>query len=336
MNHLSEKKLSVASLQDSCGRKISYLRLSITDRCNLRCHYCVPAGGMQKLQHSGILSFVELESLAKTVIALGIEKIRITGGEPLVRPGAVEFLDRLGHLPGLRHLVLTTNGVLLPSLAADLATAGVRSLNISLDSLRPETFANIAGIQGLQRVISGIEAALKTDMMVKLNMVPMRGINDSEIFDMVKYACEHRISLRFIEYMPVYRAANWQKMVIPGAEILRRLRQQFELTPLPHLPLAGPAQYFKISDQETKVGIIAPVFDHICSDCNRIRITAAGRIRSCLFSDEEIALRPFLQEGRQQELITAFRKVIDNKPAGHKLLNSDHGFSAFPMAAVGG
>ncbi len=336
MNHLSEQNSSAAPLQDSCGRKISYLRLSITDRCNLRCHYCVPSEGIDKLQHSDILSFEELEYLARTVVGLGIEKIRITGGEPLVRSGVVDFLARLGQIPGLRHLVLTTNGVLLADLAAGLAAAGVRSLNVSLDSLKPEIFAGITRHHDLHRVVAGIDAALAAGMQVKLNMVPMRGINDNEILAMVRFACERRISLRFIEYMPVYRPADWQKMVIPGDEILNLLNEHFELQTQPRLPLAGPAKNFKIAGQETTLGIIAPVFDHICSDCNRIRVTAAGHARGCLFSDQETDLRPLLQEGRQEELIAAFRQVIGSKPEGHRLQQSEQGYSNFSMAAVGG
>lgn len=196
--------------------------------------------------------------------------------------------------------------------------------------------AGIARHQNLQQVLSGIDAASQADMQVKLNMVPMRGINDNEVFTMVKFACERGISLRFIEYMPVYRPDDWQKMVISGSEILTILQQHFELTSLPRLPLAGPAKYFKIAGQETTVGIIAPVFDHICSDCNRIRITAAGRVRGCLFSDAEIDLRPLLKEGRQQDLRATIKQVIDDKPEGNHLKQYEQGFRNFSLAAVGG
>lgn len=333
---LTHKESPVDPPSDSCGRRISYLRLSITDRCNLRCHYCMPEEGVPKLGHADILSFEELERLAEAVTGLGIEKIRITGGEPLVRKGVVGFLARIGQLPHLRHLVLTTNGVLLPELAPGLAHAGVHSLNISLDSLDAGTFACISKRPELKRVLAGIEAALAAKIQVKLNMVPMRGINDGEILRMVDFARERRISIRFIEYMPVYRPADWQARVISGEEVLTLLRDRFDLIPLPRSPLAGPAQNFRISGQETTIGLISPVYGHTCGDCNRIRVTATGRARGCLFSDGEVDLRPLLREGREEALEQAIRQVIGSKPDGHHLHDPDAGHSAFPMSRIGG
>ncbi len=336
MERHSDFRASNIKLIDSCGRKINYLRLSVTDRCNMCCHYCAPREHGEQLEQNELLSFADLESLTRSAIAAGIQKVRITGGEPLVRPGVIEFLARIRKLPGLQRLVLTTNGMLLPFFAGQLAAAGVDSLNVSLDSLNPERFKEITGVAGLGRVLAGIDAALDAGIRVKLNMVPMRGINDDEILKLLNYACERGISLRFIEYMPVYRPVNWQNRIISGTEILERLSREFDLEEQARLPLDGPAKYYRLAGKQTTVGLISPVFEHICNACNRIRITSAGRMRSCLFSDQELDLRPFLGLGQEQELICAFQKVIFDKPESHHLHQQDQGYRSFAMSAVGG
>ncbi len=336
MPRIEKTNRSVPILTDSCGRKINYLRLSITDRCNFHCHYCMPAESGHNTQVIDSLSLEELETLAQIAVDLGIEKIRITGGEPLLRPGVVDFLARLGRLPGLRHLGLTTNGVFLSSVADELKNAGVHSINVSLDSLNPHTFASITRNRSLLKVLAGIDAAIDAKIKVKINTVPMRGINDSEIFELVDYACKRKISLRFIEYMPVYKPADWQKKIILGNELLAHISKQFDLIPLPRSPLSGPAQNFQISGTETNIGIISPVFGHICGDCNRIRITANARARGCLFSDQEINLRPLLKMTDKENLITAFKTVIESKPDKHQLLDPNFEHKAFNMSTIGG
>ncbi|NIQ93783.1 MAG: radical SAM protein, partial [Desulfuromonadales bacterium] len=203
-------------LVDAHGRTINYLRLSVTDRCNLRCRYCMPAEGIAKRDHHEILTFEDLYEIAECATSLGVRKIRVTGGEPLVRKGILAFLQRLSNLPGLDELVLTTNGTLLPGMAEDLRAVGVRRLNISLDSLRPETFSSITRKDNLEDVLSGIEAARRCDLPVKVNTVVMGGVNDDEILDFVRLTLDQQISVRFIEYMPVMKTPGWQDLLIPG------------------------------------------------------------------------------------------------------------------------
>ena len=220
-------------LTDSHGRNINYLRLSVTDRCNMRCFYCMPKEGIIKKEHGTILSYEELLLIAETAIGLGIEKIRITGGEPLVRTGIVGFLERLARIPGLRHLALTTNGLLLVKMAADLYKAGVQRLNVSLDSLNPQTFSDITRGGDLKVVLAGLNAAEKAGFPPpKINCVIMRGVNDSEILDFADMTLSHGNSVRFIEYMPAVKEDGWQRYCISGEEILERIAASYALEPV--------------------------------------------------------------------------------------------------------
>ena len=233
-------------LIDSFGRKINYLRLSVTDRCNMRCRYCMPAEGVAKLCHGDILNYEELYRIARSAVALGIEKIRVTGGEPLVRKGIIEFLARLAALPGLRQLVLTTNGLCLGEMAGDLRSAGVQRLNISLDSLRPDVFARITRGGDLSRVLAGIAAAERAGFPIKINTVVMRGINDAEIVEFASLVLDKPYTIRFIEYMPAIREPNWQSYLVSGQEIMTRIAEHFELSPVIKKDLAGPAREYRI------------------------------------------------------------------------------------------
>ncbi len=323
-------------LQDSIGRTINYLRLSVTDRCNLRCRYCMPEEGIGKIAHGEILSYEELYRIAQVAVAIGIDKIRITGGEPLVRKGIVSFLQHLAEIPGLKQLVLTTNGVLLEKMAADLSLAGVQRLNISLDSLDPKTFAQISRCGDLARVLAGIEAAQSCGFPIKLNMVVMRGINDHEILDFATLATSSAITVRFIEYMPAIREHGWQQLVLPGSEILARLEQRLTLIPLEQAEMAGPARNFRIAGASGTLGVITPVSHHFCSECNRIRVTASGTVKGCLFAGSQIDLKPSLRSGSDLLLAQTLGAIVDTKPVRHQMTPDECHHQAFNMSSIGG
>lgn len=323
-------------LVDNCGRKINYLRLSVTDRCNMRCSYCMPETGVPKINHQDVLSYEHLLSLSRQAVAMGIEKIRITGGEPLVRKGLVEFLAELSRVPGLQQLVLTTNGMLLDRMAVDLKRAGVQRLNISLDSLRPEVFARITRRGDLSRVIKGIAAAEKAGFPIKVNMVVMRGVNDTELIDFASLTLEKPYAVRFIEYMPVIKDEGWQSHVLSGAEIIHRLEDHFAFTPVVTGGSAGPAREYKINGSCGTIGVITPLSGHFCLDCNRIRITASGKVRNCLFSDREYDLKPVLSSGDPAAIQAVLRDQVMAKPASHDLTPTSSSHSPFTMAQIGG
>ncbi|ABB30546.1 molybdenum cofactor biosynthesis protein A [Geobacter metallireducens RCH3] len=324
-------------LVDSHGRRINYLRLSVTDRCNLRCRYCMPAEGVEMLSHGEILSYEELSRIARAAVAIGIEKIRITGGEPLVRRGIVPFLAGIAALPGLRQLVLTTNGILLPEMAADLRRAGVQRLNISLDSLKPETFRDITRTGNVERVLAGIDAAVVAGFPPpKINMVVMRGVNDDEVVDFARLTLDHPYTVRFIEYMPATREENWQRLCIPAQEVLDRIAASHELEPVERGAMAGPSRDFRIRGAVGTIGVISAVSGHFCGECNRIRVTSTGMAKSCLFSDEGLDLKPFLGENAPPVLEDALRRLVGCKPARHGMDGEKVEHAAFSMAKVGG
>ena len=324
-------------LVDSFGRRINYLRLSVTDRCNLRCRYCMPEAGVEKLTHGDILSYEELFRVARAAVAIGVEKIRITGGEPLVRKGIVPFLARVAALPGLRQLVLTTNGLLLPEMAAELRAAGVQRLNISLDSLKPDTFRAITRTGDVQRVLTGIDAALAAGFPPpKINMVAMRGVNDDEVVDFARLTIDRPYTVRYIEYMPATREENWQQLCIPAREILDRIAAAYELEPVEKGAMAGPSRDFRIRGAAGTIGVISAVSGHFCNECNRIRVTSTGTAKSCLFSDEGLDLKPFLAEDEPAALEDALRRLVGCKPARHGMDGEKAEHQAFSMAKVGG
>jgi GTP 3',8-cyclase len=323
-------------LTDPYGRTINYLRLSVTDRCNMRCVYCMPAEGIPLLPHGEILSYEELLVIARVAVAAGIEKIRVTGGEPLVRKGIVQFLGRLAAIPGLRQLVLTTNGLYLAEMAASLRQAGVQRLNVSLDSLQPDTFASITRGSDLGQVLAGIAAAERAGLPVKINMVVMRGINDQEILDFAALTLERPLTVRFIEYMPAIRAANWESLIVPGESVLEQIGQRFGLAAEARDASAGPARTFRIAGAAGTIGVITPVSGHFCSECNRIRVTAAGTVRSCLFADTSFDLKPLLAKGDEAGLAAALGAVVANKPGRHALATAAAQHTPFAMSAIGG
>jgi len=321
--------------RDGFGRTINYLRLSITDRCNFRCRYCMPEEGVDKQSHAQILRYEDLLRIARSATALGIDKIRVTGGEPLVRRGVVDFLHEIGALPGVRDLALTTNGLLLAEMAADLRAAGVGRVNVSLDSLREKTFAEITRGGDLRRVLAGIEAAAAVGMQIKLNMVVMRGINDDEIVDFARLSVERPFSVRYIEYMPTIRETDWQQRLVPGDEVLQRIAAVWPLRHLKTDPHCGPARPYGIEGAAGSLGIITPMSNHFCSACNRLRVTATGLAKSCLLSEAAVDLKPCLEQADDLCLKNTLREIIAGKPAQHRMNEEPNG-SPFTMSSIGG
>jgi len=321
---------------DTYGRKINYLRLSVTDRCNLRCRYCMPEDGIPLLPQGGILTYEELFLVARTAVSLGIEKIRVTGGEPLIRKGILDFLSRLAGIPGLRQLVLTTNGLLLNEMAGPLKAAGIQRLNISIDSLVPENFRRITRGGDVSRVLSGIAAAEAAGFPIKLNMVVMRGVNDHEVVDFAALTLDKPYAVRFIEFMPSGADADWQSRVVPGREILDRISKRFGFAEIGRGELAGPAKDYRIRGAAGTIGVITPVTGHFCDGCNRIRVTASGMARGCLFSETETDLKPILRGNDPSELEKILLRIVGTKPGKHRLCEEPAGPSPLGMSRVGG
>ncbi len=323
---------------DAFRRKIDYLRLSITDRCNLRCTYCMPERGVPKLGHDKILRYEEIITVAKIVAGMGISKIRITGGEPLVRRDILTLCRNISMIPGLKSLSITTNGVLLPEYAESLRAAGIKRINISLDTLQPEKFASIARRDCFQRVWDGIEAArLAGFSPIKINAVVIHGINEDEIEELAALTFKYPFHIRFIEFMP-FLPGSPEANFVPASEILDRLKRIAPLSRSEETNNNGPAQYFQFQGAPGKIGIISPVSEHFCPTCNRLRITADGKLRTCLFSKDETDLRQALREGLPAERIEEIiRTAIKTKPEKHELSNPVfRKCISRPMFSIGG
>ena len=298
-------------MQDTFGRKITYLRLSVTDLCNLRCRYCMGAEGVEKRAHSEMCSLEQLRDIAAAAAACGVRKIRLTGGEPLVRRGIVELCRMLREIPGIEELCLTTNGVLLPALAAPLRAAGVDRLNISLDTLRPDRFRDITRVGSLADVLRGLEAAESAGFQnLKLNCVLLGGVSDDEIADFAALTLTHPWQVRFIELMPMGECIHWDRArFLPNHSVLRACPQ---LVPVES---RGVAKRYRLPGAAGTVGLISPLSHEFCEECSRIRITADGKLKSCLHSREEIPLRGL----HGPELKAAIRQGIYQKPRRHHL-----------------
>jgi GTP 3',8-cyclase len=325
-------------VEDVLPGEINYLRLSITDRCNLRCFYCIPWGGWEKLPAPEILRYEELLRLAGVAAGVGIRKIRVTGGEPLVRRGALEFIERLHRVPGLREVCLTTNGVLLPELAAALYATGLRHLNLSLDTLRRDRYLKLTGHDNFLDALAGIEAAAALGFHpIKINCVVLKGLNDDELVDFALLTRDHPYQVRFIEFMPTVGQDRWARHFLPMNEVRRRLNILGPLEPLAQPPTAGPARIFRLPGFKGELGFISSVSDHHCPTCNRLRLTVAGMLKPCLFATPEIDLKGPLRRGADDEsLKLLFREGMRLKGAG---LKSSLGESSFPgraMVSIGG
>jgi cyclic pyranopterin phosphate synthase len=312
-------------LVDSFGRRVTDLRLSITDRCNFRCTYCMPEEGLPWLPREDLLTYEELTRIASVAVAwFGIESVRITGGEPLVRahvPRLVEMLAPLGV-----DLSITTNGVLLPGLAGELARAGLHRVNVSLDSLRPDVFAALTRRDELDRVLCGIDAAIAAGLdPVKINAVVMRGVNDHEVVDLAAFGRDRGVGMRFIEFMPLDADGAWSRdQVVPASEILEAIDAVFPLersldesSPV-ELSHIEPAELFRYADGGGDVGVIASVTQPFCGSCDRVRLTAEGRFRTCLFAVDELDLRALVRSGAtDDDLAVAIETAVAGKWAGH-------------------
>lgn len=311
-------------LSDSFGRTIDYLRISVTDRCNLRCVYCLPATGLRWQPRSELLTLDEIVRLATAAAALGIRKIRLTGGEPLVRPDLVSLVRALAQLPGIEDISLTTNGMLLEKLAGPLAAAGLKRVNLSLDTLDPERFQRLTRFGKIERVWRGLEAAERNGLTpVKLNVVVVRGVNDDELCDFARLTLRHPWHVRFIELMPVGNGGDWGEGFPPESQRYFSVQAMMAcLAPLGLVPVKGPAgngpaRSFCLPAASGTVGFISPLGEHFCAACNRLRLTADGRLRPCLLTDDEVSVREGLRSGR--DVTALIRQAVDSKPASHAL-----------------
>ncbi len=314
---------------DKFGREISYLRLSVTDLCNLRCRYCMPEEGVPKKDHAAMLTEDEMILAVEAAASLGITKLRITGGEPLVKKNILSICRRAARVPGIREVCMTTNGLRLPELAAPLRSAGVRRLNISLDTLDPDKYAQITRCGVLSDALAGIHAALEAGFeKIKLNAVLIGGFNDDEIEEMAKLTLRYPLDMRFIELMPVGENGFGKEAYLPYTEVLRRLP---ELMPLPGE--GGAAKLYRLPGALGNVGLISPVSAHFCSDCNRLRLTADGKLKPCLHSSAEYPIKGLDKAG----MAAVMEEAILGKPEWHGLLDyANRSQSARSMNRIGG
>ena len=331
----------MSKLFDPYGRTIDYLRISITDHCNLDCLYCNPLGGRSRLPHAEILTYEEILRITMAAVSAGISKIRITGGEPLQRRGMVRLCRMLADIDGIESLAVTTNGILLKELANPLFEAGVQRVNISLDTLKPERFKKITGEDLLYRVLEGIEAAEKIGLNpIKINTVVMHGINDDEIEDMAGLTLEKSYHIRFIELMPTqgYTIKKHHSLFVPMSEVLDRIKKIGNLQLDNKTESFGPAMLYSFAGAPGRIGFIAPVSRHFCETCNRLRLTADGKLRTCLFSEKEIDIKRSLRKGAAMKtLADIFRHAVRSKPQRHRLNDTvSLNLSDRTMRAIGG
>jgi GTP 3',8-cyclase len=309
------------ALRDQFGRRIEYLRISVTDRCNFRCLYCMPPEGLTWLPKAGILSYEEIAEVVRQLAPLGLRRLRVTGGEPTIRPDLVRLVAMLRAVPGIEDIALSTNGVRLPTMARALRDAGLDRVNMSADSLRPERIVWIARRDLSFDPIAAARAAEDAGLgPIKINVVVMRGINDDEIEDFARLTLEHPWHVRFIELMPVgdMRALTWEH-IVPSDEVVARVAALGTLEADPGPARGnGPAAYHRLAGAPGTVGVITPLTHTYCASCNRVRLTADGRLRTCLFGDHEVDLRTPLRAGVPLE--ASFRAALAEKPLEHALL----------------
>lgn len=308
------------SLIDSFGRPIDYLRLSVTDRCDLRCQYCLPAGYREFEESDHWLTFDEIERLVRAFTEMGVRRVRLTGGEPLTRRGLPVLAQRLAALPDLEDLSLSTNATHLARDAAALQQAGVSRLNVSLDSLRADRYAEITGGGKLDRVLAGLKTARAAGFApIKINMVVMGGVNEDEIGDMVRFCIDRGLTLRLIETMPIGDTGRTtSRQYVDLQSVRRRLGKEFELLPAT-MAGGGPARYVRVGGTDLRIGFITPISQHFCETCNRVRLTADGTLYLCLGQNDKVEFRPLLRAGADtEELKTAIRDAVARKPERHE------------------
>ncbi|MBH24285.1 MAG: GTP 3',8-cyclase MoaA [Myxococcales bacterium] len=337
-------------LVDRFGRRVSYLRLSVTDRCNFRCVYCMPEEGVALRPSRELLSYEEIERVVGALAACGVERVRVTGGEPLVRKELPRLIARLNAIPGIREVVMTTNGTLLRRDAAALREAGLRSVTVSVDSLNAARFAQITRGGDLGRVLDGIDAAEEAGLSVRINTVVVRGVNDDELLELAGRALRRRWLLRFIEFMPIGAETIWSDLprggCVPAAEIRAVLGARWRLRELGMTTGAGPARYLNLDGPDVPsgdgpgvrhVGIISAVTECFCSACNRIRLTPQGGLRACLADDRETSLRDLMRGGASdQELRAAVRRALGAKEETHDFDIDGAQVTRKQMVSIGG
>jgi cyclic pyranopterin phosphate synthase len=333
--------LPVLPLYDGQARRVNYLRLSLTDRCNYRCTYCMPEEGIALAPREEVLSFEEIERLVGCFARLGVDRVRLTGGEPTVRKDVVEVVRRVARVPGIREVMMTTNGQLLATLAGPLVAAGLGRINISLDTLDRARFLRIARRDGLAAVQAGIDAACAAGFTsVKLNVVALRGFNDDELGALCRFAWERGCVPRFIEWMPMSDGALYAPgSVLAAAEIRRGIETQLGVRLVPDdggVPGSGPARYLRAEPGSGRVGIISAMTEHFCDTCNRVRVSATGRLFVCLAREDGCDLKTILRRSGDAEVAEAIRGALRGKPPGHEFQLSGGGAAHKHMVAIGG
>ncbi len=327
-------------LADQYGRQVKDLRISVTDRCNYRCFYCKPVDAFGQHYRSGIMSYEEIIRLSQIfVVEFGVEKIRLTGGEPLLRREIDLLVTEIAQIPGLQDLAMTTNAHLLPSKAHKLKEAGLDRLTISLDSLRPERFAEITRSDSLDRVLEGIDTAAKAGFApLKINVVVIRGVNDDEIVAFGKFARETGHIVRFIEFMPLDEDKQWNReRVVSQAEIIEALEELGPLKSVERSYSSETANKYRYADGKGEIGIIASVTASFCGQCSRVRLTADGKLRTCLFSDNEHDVLSLMRQGASDEEVMNFiREAVFRKESGHRINMPDYVYPDRSMSLIGG
>ncbi len=328
---------------DKYSREINYLRVSITDRCNLRCIYCRPKEGVALHGHEDILRYEEMIRVISLAVKMGLIKVRLTGGEPLVRRGFVDFIADLNKIEGLKDISLTTNGILLEQFAQGIFDAGIRRINVSLDSLNPDKYGQITRGGRLEDVLRGIARAEEIGFSpIKINTVAIKGFNDDEALDFARLAQEQPFQVRFIELMPVGKTTlDYGEDYMPGSQLIKIIRQRYALEPLKNKKNRsdGPAKIFKIKGGRGEIGFINPVSDHFCSTCNRMRLTSDGKLRACLLNEAEVDLKKALRENcSDAELEKLIWDAVLLKPRQHDIVCTENSLRKCSrnMSEIGG
>lgn len=335
--HSGTDAATAGQLADKFGRQITDLRVSVTDRCNFRCVYCRSANPENHMAEHNLLSWDELERLARVLVGLGIKKVRVTGGEPLVRPGVEEFISQLRAL-GVPDISLTTNGQLLAERCERLVAAGLNRINISLDSLDRAKFDKITRTRSFDRVMAGIDAAQASPLRpVKVNAVLVRGLNDDEVEAFAAFARERDLIMRFIEFMPLDADRAWTRdLFVPAEEVRRRIEARWPMVPIAH-ERSETARKYRFVDGRGEIGLIAPVSQPFCGFCSRIRLTADGKLRTCLFSKDDHDLKGLLRGGASDdEVVAEIRGIVMEKEAGHRINEPDFVPPSRTMVYIGG
>jgi cyclic pyranopterin phosphate synthase len=325
-------------VQDTFERIIDYMRISVIDRCNLRCIYCIPAEGVRLIRHHDILTYEEIARVVRVAAGLGVRKIKLTGGEPLIRRNLPFLVSSLTALAGIEHISMTTNGALLQRYAEPLSEAGLKRVNVSLDSLRPDRYREITRGGDIKSVLDGIREAERVGLWpIKLNMVPIRGLNDDELEDFARLTMTTPYHVRFIEFMPIGAQEEWnESRYVSTEEIKNRVATLGRLTPV-KARKSGPARYYRYDGVPGVIGFISPLTHHFCESCNRLRLTSDGKLRPCLFSETEIDLRSAIRSGApDEEIERLLRLSVEIKPQGHTLGSEQHVVRLRPMSHIGG